>query len=218
MLKQVHQTGGSQNDGRRLEISKRICVKCSLFVEIPRDDIKTMTPIENEMHHRFLRAFAAAEPTIRAFVRRLVPLRADADDVMQETVVVLWEKFSQFKEGADFRAWAFGVARFEVLAWRRDKGRDRLVLAEDVVEFLADETAQDEPRLSGQREALEACLKKAAPEQRALLLEAYQPDAEIQQVAANSGRTVAGFYQWLHRMRRLLLDCVRRELAREVSP
>jgi RNA polymerase sigma-70 factor (ECF subfamily) len=176
-----------------------------------------MSPAENERHHCFLRSFTAHEPAIRAYVRRLVPTQANADDVMQEVSVVLWEKFDSFRAGADFRAWAFGVARFEVLGWLRDQGRDRLVLDEEVVTRLADETAADEPRLQRQREALEACMEKVEPEQRELLMQAYGEDARIQEVARASGRTVTGFYQWLHRMRRLLLDCIRRTVAREVS-
>lgn len=174
-----------------------------------------MSPAEHELHHRFLRSFTAHEPAIRAYVRRLVPARADADDVMQDVSVVLWEKFASFRAGADFKAWAFGVARFAVLAWLRDKGRDRLVLDDEVVTMLADETAADEARLERQREALELCMEKVAGDQRELLVQAYQPAARIQEVARGSGRTVAGFYQWLHRMRRLLLDCIRRALAGE---
>ena len=59
-----------------------------------------------DRHAEFLRAFTAHEPAVRAFARRLVPRRADADDVMQEVAVVLWEKFSEFRQGGDFKAWA----------------------------------------------------------------------------------------------------------------
>jgi RNA polymerase sigma-70 factor (ECF subfamily) len=176
-----------------------------------------MTPEETQRHHLFLRAFTAHEPAIRAFVRRLVPSRADADDVMQEASVVLWEKFDSFREGGDFLAWAFGVARFEVLGWLRDKGRDRLVLDEAVITKVAEEAAADEPLLQRQREALEDCMAKVAPEKRRLLMQAYQPESRIQDLARGSGRSVTGFYQWLHRMRRILLDCIRRALAREVQ-
>ena len=170
---------------------------------------------DTERHHRFLRRFTAHEPAIRAHVRRLVPSRADADDVMQEVSVVLWDKFDAFEEGGDFRAWAFGVARFEVLAWLRDRGRDRLVLDEEAVTRIAEEASADEPRLERQREALEQCMQKVPAAQRGLLMQAYQEGASIQEVAQDSGRSVAGFYQWLHRMRRLLLDCIRRSLFNE---
>jgi RNA polymerase sigma-70 factor (ECF subfamily) len=162
-----------------------------------------------------LRSFAAHEPAIRAYVRRLVPLRSDADDVLQDVAVVLWEKFDTFRPGEDFRAWAFGVARFEVLAWLRDRGRDRLVLDAAVVEQIAIEAATVEPQLERQREALEKCLQRVGPTERKLLIEAYRPESRIQDVAAGSGRSEAGFYQWLHRMRRSLMDCIRARLAEE---
>ena len=176
-----------------------------------------MSPTENQRHARFLRSFTANESAIRAYVRRMVPTRGDADDVMQETSVVLWEKFDTFREDGDFRAWAFGVARFEVLAWLRDKGRDRLVLNEDVIARLTDAADDDEPRMERQREALEDCLAKVAPDQRQLLMQAYSEESRIHDVARHSGRTVPGFYQWLHRMRKLLHDCISRELTREAS-
>jgi RNA polymerase sigma-70 factor (ECF subfamily) len=176
-----------------------------------------MTPAENERHDRFLRSFTASELAIRAYVRRLVPTRADADDVMQEVSVVLWKKFEEFREDGDFRAWAFGVARFAALAWRRDKARDRLVLDEHVVAKLASETAEQEPHLLRQREALEKCMKNVQPEQRELLMRAYQPESRIQDVASRSGRSIPGFYQWLHRVRRMLLDCIRRRISQQTA-
>lgn len=177
-----------------------------------------MSPAEAESHRCFLRLFTTHEAAVRAFVRRVVPTRADADDVMQEVSIVLWEKFGSFHPGSDFRAWAFGVARFEVLAWLRDKGRDRLVLDEGVALTLAHEAETLEPALARQREALQACMARVPPEQRSLILRAYQPEARIQDVAASSGRSVPGFYQWLHRMRKALLDCIHATLAREASP
>lgn len=176
-----------------------------------------MSPEETKQHYRFLRSFTEHEPAVRAYIRRMLPSRADADDVLQEVSVVLWEKFGDFREGADFRPWAFGVAKFEVLAWFRDKGRDRLVLNEEVVNQLAVETAGDEGRFEQQREALDVCMGKVAPKQRDLLMRAYQAESQIQEVARGSGRTVTGFYQWLHRMRRTLLKCIKSEMVKEVS-
>lgn len=171
-----------------------------------------------DSHGDFLRLFTAHELAIRAHVRRLVPTRADADDVVQEVAVVLWQKFATFRHDADFRAWAFGVVRYEVLAWRRDKARDRLVLRDDLIELLAVEALEDESRLARQRDFLTKCLDSLDPRQRALLLAAYQPTATIQDVARDSGRTVGGFYQWIHRMKRLLLECIRERMKRFDGP
>ena len=165
-------------------------------------------------HAFFLRSFTTNEAAIRAYVRRLLPSRADTDDIMQGVALVLWAKFEQFREDGDFRSWAMGIARYEVLTWLRDRGRDRLVLAGDAAEMIAEETAIDVAQLEQQRIALQSCLEKLTPKNRSLLLESYGSELMIQEVAANSGRSIAAFYQWLHRMRRLLLDCVQHEVAR----
>lgn len=171
-----------------------------------------------QLHERFLREFTANEPAIRAFIRRLLPYHDDANDVMQETAVVLWERYPEIERGIEFRPWAFGVARKKVLSWLRDKGRDRMVLSEDIVNLIADASeAVDEP-LDRQRELLRNCIERLRPEQRTMLMAAYAPKAKIQQVAKGSGRSVAGFYQWLHRMRRLLLECVQAEVAKAGQP
>lgn len=168
-------------------------------------------------HERFLRLFTANEPAIRAFVRGLVPARADADDILQEVAIVLWNKFDMFHVDGDFRTWAYGIARFKVLSWIRDQKRNRLMLATDVVELIAVDSHRIDGTLQRQRELLEQCFEKVSPRDRELLSQAYQPHVIIQEVAESSGRTVAGFYQWLYRMRQLLQECVHRELAREAS-
>jgi RNA polymerase sigma-70 factor (ECF subfamily) len=170
---------------------------------------------EVDKHERFLMLFTANEPAIRAFVRRLLPSRQDAADVMQGIVLVLWRKFNASDNSEDFRRWSFGVARLEVLSWLRDKGRDRLVLSMDVIEVLAEESSRDEERLRAQRAALDVCLEKLTDQQRSLVLAAYAPDTQIQQVAEQSGRTVNAFYQWLHRTRLQLINCTRRSLEAE---
>lgn len=169
-----------------------------------------MKPKHANTHEQFLTVFTANEPAIRAFVRRLVPTRQDAADVMQCVALVLWRKFDQLDERDSFRKWAFGVARLEVLAWRRDAARDRLVLSEEVLEAVASDSSAAESQLAAHREALESCLEKLPAEHRTLVLAAYQPETQIQTVADKSGRTVAAFYQWLHRVRVRLLECTRR--------
>lgn len=167
--------------------------------------------VENtDLHDAFLRHFATNEAALRAYIRCLVPTRDDAADVMQGVALVLWKKFEELDRLEHFRRWAFGVARYESLAWLRDKARDRRVLASDVLDSLASDSAKMDEKLEAQREVLEDCLKKLPQEQRKFVLRAYMPDVQIKDVAQQSGRTVGGFYQWLHRMRLRLLECVKK--------
>src|SRR5436190_19336309 len=47
---------------------------------------------------------------IFSYIYVLVPNRADAEDLLQETSVVICEKFHEFREGTDFVAWACQIA------------------------------------------------------------------------------------------------------------
>lgn len=194
-------------------LSLTFCGKRDSFWEIPY--CRPMTPPDDTHHHQYLRLFAEHEPALRTFVRALLPSRADASEVMQEVAVVLWQKFGEFDGTREFRRWAFGVARFEVLAFLRDRARDRHVFDEKLLMHLADEAAAAEGRHDAQREALDACLQKLTSQQRDLVLSAYATGTRIDELAARRGQTPMSLYKVLHRIRQVLLDCVQRELTRQ---
>jgi RNA polymerase sigma-70 factor (ECF subfamily) len=170
---------------------------------------------DDQHYSQFLRLFTEHEPAVRTFVRSLVPTRTDASEVMQEVAVILWQKFGEFDAARDFRKWAFGVARFEALAFLRDRARDRHVFDEELTVRLADEAAAAAPRHDAQREALEGCLQKLPAPQRELVISAYASGTRIDELAARRGQTAMSLYKLLHRIRQALLACVRREISTE---
>jgi len=174
-----------------------------------------MTEADFQRHDSFLRLFAEHEPAVRAFVRSLLPRREDARDVMQEMAVVLWRKFAEFEADRDFRKWAFGVARLEVLALVRDRARDRHVFSGEVLELIEQEAADRGSELEAQREALDECMEKLADAQRSLMHAAYAPGARIDALAQQRGQTSMSLYKTLHRIRLALVECTRRVLMRE---
>lgn len=54
---------------------------------------------------RFLRLLLKSQSSIYAFILVLVHDQNDADDIMQETVTLMWRKFSTFEPGTNFTAW-----------------------------------------------------------------------------------------------------------------
>ena len=174
-----------------------------------------MSPLNDQHYEKFLRLFAEHEPAVRVFVRSLAQNRTDASEVMQEVAVVLWKKFGEFDETRDFRKWAFGIARFEMLAFMRDRARDRHIFDEELVARLADEAAAAAPRHAAQREALEKCLQRLSEERRELVLEAYTKGARMDELAVRRGQTAMSLYKILHRIRQALLECVRRTISEE---
>lgn len=169
-------------------------------------------PAEHPPHDQFLRLYAEHEVALHTFVRSMLPTREEASEVMQEVIVILWQKFSRVD---DFRPWAFGVARIAALRHLERKKRDRHVFDTELVSQLADESAAMSERHSDQREALETCLQKLPATQRELVINAYTKGTRMDDLATRRGQTPMALYKLLHRIRQALLDCVRRTLTQE---
>ena len=169
------------------------------------------SPTPESDHAVFLRLCAEHQGALQTFVRSLLASREEATEVMQEVLLVLWQKFDQVEE---FRPWAFGVARNMVLRHLRAQKRDRHVFSEDLVHQLADDATALVERHAGHREALEECLNKLPATQRQLVLTAYTKGTRIDDLATRRGQTPMALYKMLHRIRQALLECVQRTLAR----
>ena len=172
-----------------------------------------MSPLsEHDRHAQFLRHYAESEMALHTFVRSLVPTRQMASEVMQDVILVLWEKF---EVAADFQGWAFGVARNVVMRYLRNLSRDRHVFDDDLANKLADDAVALVPVHNGHREALESCLDKLPAAQRELVLTAYMKGTRMDELATRRGQTPMALYKLLHRIRQALLECVERTLAKE---
>ncbi len=148
-------------------------------------------------------------PSLRAFLRTLLPTWHDVDEVLQETSMLLWKKFDQYQMGTNFFAWACVVARFEVMRYRRKKARDRHVFSDEVLVVLAEECLLKEEQLLHQRSLLKLCVEKVDPKQKKLLLESYSRGFFIKDLAEREGRSPTALYKMLARLRAKLITCVK---------
>ena len=141
----------------------------------------------------FLVLVTGAQRMLHAFILRLVPSLSDADDILQETNLVLWSKQSEYTPGSDFRAWAFRVARFQIMAYRKRQSLDRLVFGDELVDRLA--------RLG---------------ESRGELLDDHYGDRlSGREIAEKTGRNVDAVFQAMHRARAALLHCIEQGLKKK---
>jgi RNA polymerase sigma-70 factor (ECF subfamily) len=146
-----------------------------------------------------------------------VPNPVEAEEILQETNLVIWRKCDTFREGTNFLAWASQIARYEVLKHRERWRRDRLHFSDEFVQRIAVEAERDAETLDRRRHALMACLSKLRKEDRDLIRRRYSPGENGKSVAEFLGRPVNSVYQSLGRIRRRLLECVRRRLATEAG-
>lgn len=169
---------------------------------------------------QFVRLLAQHEREIHAFILALLPNWADADDVWQETSVRLWDEFDRFVDHTDFAAWAKTVAKYQVLTYRKRRGRQRQQFSEAFVEHvtrLAAARAGSGPASSpsARDDALANCLKRLPDRNRELLFAYYAPGAAVRDVAVRWGRTAESLKVTVFRIRRALHECIQREIRIE---
>ena len=156
----------------------------------------------------------------RGIYKHILTLLVDAtatQEVFQETSVVLWQKFDEFRPGSSFLAWACRVAYFEVLKYRQNRRRDRLRFDDGLLRTLADERSAGEGVLQARRAALPECMEKLPPNDRELVEERYGSDETILEIARRTGRPANTLYKALERIRRTLMTCIETDLAEKAK-
>lgn len=170
-------------------------------------------PTRDHAYERFTSLLVAHQPAILGFIRTLLPQTTEAEDLLQKTCLIAWQKFDQFDEATKFSTWACQIAYFEVKNYLRTKARDRHVFSDEVLEQLAREVPEDQERLSEERAALHQCVDALVPQERHLLAQAYAPGKTVQRIAEQVGRSANSLYKQLNRIRRRLHACITKRLG-----
>jgi RNA polymerase sigma-70 factor (ECF subfamily) len=165
----------------------------------------------------FARQFSRNARRVYGFIMTLVFNYHDAEEVFQNTSVVLWNKFADFQPGSDFFAWASRVAYYEVLSLMKSRRRSR-TFSDEALELLASEAVAISDRSGERYEALEECLGHLPADDRRLLQERYYFQRAPKEIAATQSRSIHSVYRALSRIHNLLLNCVQRNMAVGDSP
>lgn len=150
---------------------------------------------------------------IFSYIYTLVPRRHDAEDLLQETSLVICEKFREFRQGTDFVAWACQIAYWRIRYSRQKYARAKVVFDQDVLDAVAKTAGTMAQELDERHEALAHCLQKLHARDRELVLTRYEPGFGVKEAASRSGRSMEAAYKALSRIRTALFDCVTHQLT-----
>lgn len=163
----------------------------------------------------FVQLFAQHQRSVHAYICTLAPNRVDADDIMQETSLVLWRKWDEYDRERDFLRWACGIAFNEVLKQRHRVANRRFFFNEALLDQLSTEVMSQSEALRDRQRALTSCMKKLGLQDRELIERRYRSKTTARRVAEELGRPPSTVYKALARIRDTLYDCVERTLAQE---
>lgn len=166
---------------------------------------------------RFLSLFLRSEKEVFRYVAALVPNIADAEDIVQQTAVALWEKFDAYDPTLPFTPWACRFALNKVRQWMERHRRWQTLLTGGLAEEIRLRRDELRPELECRLRHLESCLARLPDEQRLLVEGYYYRRTPIKQLADTSGRTVASTYKTLQRVRQSLRRCIEGTSPTEVA-
>jgi RNA polymerase sigma-70 factor (ECF subfamily) len=131
-----------------------------------------------------------------------------ANEVLQETNLVLWRKSDEFQPGSDFKAWSFRVAHFQVMAFRQRQIRDRLVFGDEVIEQVSRDAAKQDEAYEQRIKLLETCVASLSERNRDVLCRFYDQGESLETIAESLKRSANAIGQMLFRIRKSLIQCV----------
>ena len=174
--------------------------------------------LDSATTRELVRRITECQLSLYSFIASLVSNHNDAEDIRQETNLVLWRKASEYSGVEHFHAWARRIAYFEVLKHRRRKGRASIPLEPDVLEQVAQLAVDKADLLDERRGALRHCVASLSETDRHLLCCRYRDGLTLEAASGLLGRSASSVRHSMSRIRRRLRQCVDRRLAAGEHP
>ena len=163
----------------------------------------------------YIQQLVTLQTRLYAYILTLLADAEAAEDVLQETNLILYRKAADFTEGTNFDAWAFRTARNQCLAYWTLRGRDRLILDDQILYQSASAVETSQVELDRRREALRDCLQRLPDHQRELVQARYEAGGSVIGIAKTQGSTESAISQALYRIRAALSRCIQARLSQE---
>src|SRR4029077_9388333 len=115
---------------------------------------------EADARKRLMVLMTRHQRQIFSYIYVLVPNRSDAEDLLQETSLLICEKFHEFRAVTDCVAWACQIAYWRIRYSRQRFARSKVVFDQEIVDVVAQTAGNMTEELDERHEALGKCLEK----------------------------------------------------------
>lgn len=157
--------------------------------------------------------FVAHAPGLRAWLLGVVPEPALADDLVQDTFLVVLKKSGEYRPGTNFRAWIFTIARYKLLEACRHHWARGITLEPEAMELLIGDQFELPENPDQRLHCLQACLKKLPERAREIIEMRYFSDLGPPDIARRLSWTANSVSVSLSRSRVALRRCIQEALA-----
>ena len=189
------------------------------FFKIDQSLTKMKKPIplvvvsDNSVSFEFSQKLVGVQKNLYSFILSLLPNRSDAEDILQETNLILCQKSKEYNPEGNFRSWAFNIARYQVLGHLTKKKRSKIYFSNELVETLACEEFDGRTHQLTQR-ALQICYELLPEHMREISRLRFKEDLSMKEISKIISRPVGAISGTLFRIRQNLIQCVRLKIPK----
>ena len=166
---------------------------------------------EDPIPFDFSRKLTALQRPLYAYILTLLPNRTEAEDVLQETNLILCRKAKEYDPDGHFQGWAFNIARYQVMGHMSKFKRSKLYFSPDLIENLAEESA-DIIQMDLSRKALQICYELLPKHMKAMAQLRFREDKSLSEISEALKRPMGSVSATLHRIRINLIACVKEKI------
>jgi RNA polymerase sigma-70 factor (ECF subfamily) len=168
---------------------------------------------ESEDKEYFLSLFLKNHRRIYGFIASLVPNANDAEDLMQETLMVMWRRMSEFKPDTNFAAWGIAIAYRKIMKYRASRPNKALMFSEEAMQEIILRDEKLSHKSNDYMAALQRCLEKLKAEDRQVVRLRYENEIPVKRMTDILGGTLDNTYKKLARIHHLLQGCIRKTVV-----
>jgi RNA polymerase sigma-70 factor (ECF subfamily) len=161
----------------------------------------------------FVHLMSVSQMNIYAYIMSVVGNSNDADDIMQNTSALMWERYSEFKSGTDFVRWGISIAHYKIKEFRKQQNRHQF--NGEVLEKIHDQAQDKLSDLSSYIEKLHRCLGKLPPSDLILVKLRYQSSNSIKKISNRINISVQAVYMKLSKIHGMLSRCIKQLIIQE---
>ncbi len=166
----------------------------------------------NSVSIEYSQLLTSIQKSLYAFILSLLPNRSEAEDVLQETNLILCQKAGEYDHNGHFQGWAFKIARYQVMKHMTKRKRSKICFSTDIVEDVAAEEF-DSKRIVVMQKALSICYELLPKKMRFIAKLRFKKEKSIKDISKEVNRPMGAISSTLYRIRQKLLDCVSEKLA-----
>ncbi len=162
----------------------------------------------DDRYKLFLRLYRQNENGIYSFTLKLLPNYSIAEEIMQESLMTMWDKFDSFQQGTNFSAWAKQIVKYKVIQYLSNKNNKSIIyLTAEMIEQLG----QDERTSSSYDtyfEALHNCVDKLQGRNKEIIRLRYYKNFKVKDMASMLNTTSNAVSKHIARIHGALKKCI----------